>query len=83
MPSDSTPPLSASGQDEHAVPEDESDAAEWRREYRQFVMAASRRPQAQAQSWLGVMSTLLGLFSAVVVIGHGTAINELPVGTGG
>jgi hypothetical protein len=45
MPSDSTPPLSASGQDEHAVPEDESDAAEWRREYRQFVMVASRRPK--------------------------------------
>jgi hypothetical protein len=83
MPSDSTPPLSASGQDEHAVPEDESDAAEWRREYRQFVHGRVAQTQAQAQSWLGVMSTLLGLFSAVVVIGHGTAINELPVGTGG
>lgn len=78
MPSDSTPPLSASGQDEHAVPEDESDAAEWRREYRQFVHGRVAQTQAQAQSWLGVMSTLLGLFSAVVVIGHAPQSTSCP-----
>jgi hypothetical protein len=45
MPSDSTPPLSASGQDEHAVPEDESDAAEGAVNTGSSCMAASRRPK--------------------------------------
>jgi hypothetical protein len=39
--------------------------------------------QSAAQSWVGVMTTLLGLFSAVVVVSGGTTISELPVGTGG
>ena len=81
MPSESTPPLPALGQDQRRVPDDQLDAEEWRKEYRQFVHSRVGQTHSQAQSWLGVMSTLLGLFSAVVVISHGTAINELPVGT--
>ena len=33
--------------------------------------------QSQAQSWLAVMSTLLGLYSAVIVVNGGAAIGEL------
>jgi hypothetical protein len=80
MASESMPPLATPGQDQRVVPEGELDIADWRREFRQFVHGRVTVTQAQAQSWLGVMSTLLGLFSAVVVISHGTAINELPEG---
>jgi hypothetical protein len=82
MPSDSTQSLSPSGQDRRTDTPDHDDAADWERDYRQFVHGRVERTQAQAQSWLGVMSTLLGLYSAVVVINHGTTINELPVGSG-
>jgi hypothetical protein len=60
--------------------EDDSEAAGWIRESRQLVYGQVTQIESQAQSWVGVISTLLGLFSAVVVIGRGTAINELPVG---
>ena len=33
--------------------------------------------QSQAQSWLAVMSTLLGLYSAVIGVNGGAAIGEL------
>lgn len=81
MASESMPPLSTPGQDQRVVSEGQLDTEDWRREYRQFVHSRVTTTQSQAQSWLGVMSTLLGLFSAVVVISHGTAINDLPVGT--
>jgi hypothetical protein len=83
MLSDSTPALPAAGWGQQAPPpEDRADAALWRGEFREFVRGRAARMQTSAQSWLGVMTTLLGLFSAVVVISRGTAISELPVGTG-
>jgi hypothetical protein len=58
--------------------ETQLDKDEWRQEYRKWVHGRVTETQKQAQSWLGVMSTLLGLFSAVVVISHGAAIDQLP-----
>jgi len=80
MPRDSTPPTSASGQDWSTAPEDEPDSAEWRDAFRHFIVGRVAQAQSQAQSWLGVISTLFGLFSAVVVINRGTTIDELHVG---
>jgi hypothetical protein len=81
MRNDSTSPLSASGEGQQAVaPEGESEAAAWEREFQQFVHGRVALTQTGAQSWLAVMTTLLGLFSAVVVVNGSTAISELPVG---
>jgi hypothetical protein len=64
------------------APEDESaDAAAWTRELREFVHGRVGLVHTSAQAWLGVLTTILGLFSAVVVIRGGTAISELPLGT--
>jgi hypothetical protein len=84
MPSNSTPPLPAAGGGQQAAArENEADAASWRREFQEWKHGRAARMQTSAQSWLGVMTTLLGLFSTVVVINRGTALSELPVGTVG
>jgi hypothetical protein len=81
MARDSTPPLPGARQHPQVMaPQDQTDATLWRDEFRNFVHGRVTHMQTSAQSWLGVMTTLLGLFSAVVVLSGGTTISQLPVG---
>jgi hypothetical protein len=81
MPSDSTPLSPRPGQGQPATPpKDEVGAAAWKKEFEEFGPARVAQVNASAQAWLGIMTTLLGLFSAVVVLNQGSAIGELPIG---
>jgi hypothetical protein len=63
-----------------AVVEAAPEAMAWTRELQDFTTRRLALVQTAAQSWLAVMTTLLGLVSVVAVLNHGTAISELPIG---
>ena len=53
----------------------------WAEDLENFVRGRVNRVQTAAQFWLGTMTTLLGLFSALIVFNGGQSLAELPVGT--
>jgi hypothetical protein len=75
MTDDSHPPAPA----QRAVWYTEGD--DWSTALHEFVVARFDLVQAAARFWLGTMTTLVALFSALIVINRGEALAELPVGT--
>lgn len=61
--------------------ETSAEAAAWTEEYRAFLRGRVARVQGAAQTWLGIMTTLLGLFSLLVLLNQGQALGDLPVAT--
>jgi hypothetical protein len=60
-----------------ARPPGETDA--WEKELHEFVLHRFSLVQSAAQFWLGTMTTLVALFSALIVINQGESLAELPV----
>lgn len=54
---------------------------DWSRALHGFVVGRFDLVQAAARFWLGTMTTLVALFSALIVINRGEALADLPVGT--
>ena len=49
----------------------------WQTEMRNFIVGRYERVQAAAQTWLTIMTTLFGLFSAVTLIGGPKTITDI------
>jgi hypothetical protein len=60
--------------------DDQTGNDRWQEDYEDFIHGRMVRVQAAAQQWLVTMTSLLGLFSAVVVVGGGNAIEKVPHG---
>lgn len=58
-----------------------AEAAAWTEEYHAFLRGRVARVQNAAQAWLGIMTTLLSLFSILVLLNQGQALRDLPVAT--
>ena len=61
-----------------SIPQEERER--WAADYQEFVHTRMARVQAAAAQWLTTMTALLGVFSAVVVVGGSTTIDAVPVG---
>ena len=59
-----------------------ADADAWQAELQTFVHGRLERGQKAAESWLAILTTLLGLFGAVVVLNGGRAISDIRGGSG-
>ncbi|MBN9099332.1 MAG: hypothetical protein J0I49_14635 [Pseudonocardia sp.] len=57
-----------------------AEAQRWTDDYQDFVHTRMIRVQAAAQQWLVTMTALLGVFSAVTVLGGPTTIDTAPAG---
>jgi hypothetical protein len=64
------------------LPGENADADAWQAELRTFVHGRLERYQKAAESWLAILTTLLGLFGAVVVLNGGKAISDIRGGVG-
>src|SRR5262245_30621939 len=64
------------------VAETAAEAQAWTDDYHAFLRGRVASVQRAAQAWLGVMTTLLSLFSILVLLNQGQALGDLPIGTG-
>jgi len=55
------------------------EAEAWSGEYHSFLRGRVARVQDQARAWLGVMTTMLSLFSLLVLVNKGQSLSDLPV----
>lgn len=60
----------------------DADADAWQEELQSFVHGRLERAQKAAASWLVTLTTLLGLFGAVIVLNGGAAISGIRGGVG-
>jgi hypothetical protein len=64
------------------IARNDADADAWQAELQDFVHGRLERAQKAAASWLVTLTTLLGLFGAVIVLNGGTAISGIRGGFG-
>jgi hypothetical protein len=69
---DLKPVIASAGATPQAIP-----GSAWQAEMQNFIVGRYDRVQAAAQTWLTIMTTLFGVFSAVVVVGGARTISEI------
>jgi len=60
-----------------------SEEADWTKAWHAFLIDRFGIVQSSARFWLGTITTLVALLSALIVVNRGEALSTLPVGTWG